>query len=384
MLASCGSGADADGVPQSSPQVAAEDGAAGTTTSSVVAADGDSAAVGPPAEVAAAVAGTFEEPIALVVRPGDDHLWLAERAGVVRRLAVDRSGELSAVGEPQIDIGDETTTEAERGLLGLAFSRDGATMFLSSTDLDGNSRLAAYDVIDGEVDEDSAQTVFTVEQPYGNHNGGHVVLGPDGNLWLGLGDGGSADDPDNRAQDPTTPLGKIVRLDPDEAEPEADIVVSGLRNPWRFAFDEDGSLWIGDVGQGEVEEVDYLPAAEIDGANLGWSGYEGREPYLEGDDRRPTDPVAPVFEYGHSDGNCSITGGFVYRGTLLAGLAGWYLFADYCAGQVRAISLDGDGNFAVEHDLGIAVEAPVSFAVDAEGEPFVLSQDGDVVRVVPA
>jgi len=223
--------------------------------------------------------------------------------------------------------------------------------------------------------------VFSQEQPFANHNGGHIVFGPDGDLWLGLGDGGAADDPENRAQDPDTPLGKVLRIDP--TTNDAEIVVSGVRNPWRFAFDDDGALWIGDVGQNEIEEVDRLPAGEIDGANLGWSGYEGSKPYLDGDGRRPTDPVMPVFEYSHDGGNCSITGGFVYRGKAIPALQGAYLFADYCAGAVRAIRVGDDGTLDQELDLDVQVDHPVSFTEDAQGEPYVLSQDGNIVRLLP-
>ena len=223
--------------------------------------------------------------------------------------------------------------------------------------------------------------LLALDQPHPNHNGGNVVRGPDGLLWFGLGDGGAGDDPDNRAQDPDDLLGKILRIDPDGGEPE--IVVSGVRNPWRFSFDTDGSLWIADVGQNAIEEVDRLPAGEVEGANLGWSGYEGSEPHLDGGGRRPEDPVMPVFEYSHDNGNCSITGGFVYRGAALAGLQGAYLFADYCAGRVRAVRLGDDGAFAAEYDLGVWLGGPVSFAADVEGEPYGLSGSGAIVALGP-
>ncbi|MBX3286224.1 MAG: PQQ-dependent sugar dehydrogenase, partial [Actinobacteria bacterium] len=274
---------------------------------------------GAPAPIEGVEAAKLAEPTFLLVRPGDDHLWVAERAGTVRRLAVSDGGRtLTPVGDPVLDVSDDTTTDAERGLLGLAFSADGDTLFVSRTNADGNTRLEAYDTTDDGVDASSRRVLLEVDQPFPNHNGGNVVLGPDGKLWFGLGDGGAGDDPGNRAQDPDELLGKVLRIDPDGGDPE--IVVSGVRNPWRFSFDTDGSLWIADVGQNAVEEVDRLPAGEIEGANLGWSGYEGSEPYLDGDGRRPDDPVMPVFEYRHEDGNCSITGGFVYHGTALAGL----------------------------------------------------------------
>jgi len=378
-VAACASdGSDAGG-SKTSPSVTQVANSATTTT------DG----TGTPAEepsgplVDTMVAASVHEPIQLIERPGDDgHLWLAERAGRVRRLAVEQDGkELTPTGDYVLDISDQTTTEAERGLLGMAFSPDGGLLYLSSTDLDGNTEVVSYEMAGDEVEASTRTVVFTQDQPFPNHNGGHIVFGPDDMLWLGLGDGGSGDDPDNNAQNPDSNLGKMLRIDPQTDERE--IVVSGLRNPWRFSFDTDGSLWIGDVGQNAIEEIDRLPEDAIDGANLGWSGYEGSEPYLDGDGRRPADPVPPVFEYSHDGGNCSITGGFVYRGKAIASLQGAYLFADYCAGRLRAVRLGDDGTFDQELDLGVDVDRPVSFTADASGEPYVLSQDGNIVRLLP-
>ena len=330
------------------------------------------------------VAATAQEPIALLPRPGDDgHLWLAERSGRVRRLAIASDGDmLTSTGPEALDISDQTTTDAERGLLGMAFADDGSTIFLSYTNLDGATRVVSYAFDGDQIDEASRSERFAIDQPYANHNGGHIVVGPDGQLWLGLGDGGAADDPENRAQDPSTELGKIIRID--LATDETEIVVSGARNPWRIAFDTDGSLWVGDVGQNAIEEVNHLPVDEIDGANLGWSGFEGSAPYLDGEGRRPEDPVAPVFEYTHDGGNCSITGGFVYRGEAIPALQGAYLFADYCLGRVRAITLGSDGQLAQEFDLGIDVETPISFGTDQQGEAYVLSSAGNIVRLIAA
>ena len=375
--ASAGSGPS--GGERSSPSVT-QVGRSGSTTTP------DDAPADDPAtpELTSVVAASAHEPIDLVQRPGDaGHLWLAERAGRVRRLAIDDGGDtLSSTGDYSLEISSQTTTEAERGLLGMAFSPDGDLLYLSYTDPDGNSRVVSYEMDGAEIVTSSRTLVFAQDQPYPNHNGGHIAFGPDGKLWLGLGDGGAGDDPENRAQDPSTYLGKVVRIDPKTRDVE--IVITGVRNPWRWAFDTDGSLWIGDVGQESVEEVDHLPAAQIDGANLGWSGYEGTEPHLDGDGRRPDDATPPVFQYRHADGNCSITGGFVYRGTAIPALEGAFVFADYCAGRVRAIRLGSDGKLAHEYDLGIDIENPVSFAQDQAGEPYVLSQGGTIVRLLPA
>jgi glucose/arabinose dehydrogenase len=333
--------------------------------------------------VTSVIAASLQEPIALVVNPDDPgHLWVAERSGRVKRMTVEDGGEtLTSSGAPVLDLTDQTTTEAERGLLDLAFAPEGGTLYVSFTDEDGNSRVVAYPVDGAEVDEAGARPRSEIDQPYPNHNGGHLVIGPDGDLWFGLGDGGSADDPENRAQDPSTDLGKIIRIDPETGDSE--IVVSGVRNPWRFAFGPSGSLWVADVGQGALEEVTFLPAGEIEGANLGWSGYEGSEPYLDGDGRRPAEHTPPVFEYSHDEGNCSITGGFEYQGTAIEGLPGAFLFADYCAGRIRAVRVGPEGDFATEYDLGIEVAAPISFGQDDAGEPYVLSADGDIVRIIP-
>ena len=378
-LAACSSGEDTGGDTGGAP-TSATDGGDGSSTSQDT---GGSSAATPTVE--ATIAATLDQPTDLVPRPGDDHLWVAERAGKVRRLAVSDEGRtLSPEGEPVLDLTGQTTTDSERGLLGIAFSESGDTVFVSYTDPLGDTRLVSYAIEDDVVDVDSRTVLLAVEQPYSNHNGGHVLLGPDGKLWFGLGDGGSGDDPQNRAQDPDTPLGKLLRLDPEGGDPE--IVISGIRNPWRFSFDTDGSLWIGDVGQNQWEEVDHLPADEIQGANLGWSALEGthENSNVDPEGRTGDNPVPPVFEYSHDGGNCSITGGFVYRGTAIASLQGAYLFADYCAGRLRALRLDDDGKLAQEYDLGIDVSAPVSFGADAEGEPYVLSGDGTIVRLVDA
>ena len=374
----CGSDEATSGVPGSTPQTAATN---GSTTEP---GNPPSTPTGKPT-VDATTAVALDEPIALVARPGDDRLWVAERAGTVRRLTVaDQGRTLRRAGDPVLDITDQTTTDAERGLLGITFSKNGDTIFVSHTDLDGNTRLASYAIENDAVQADSRKVLLAVDQPYPNHNGGHVTLGPDGKLWFGLGDGGAADDPQARAQDPSTLLGKMVRLDPAGGDPE--IVISGIRNPWRFSFDTDGSLWIGDVGQNMWEEVNHLPAGEIDGTNLGWSALEGTHdnPNVETAGRSGENPVPPVFEYSHEGGNCSVTGGFVYRGTDIPSLEGAYLFADYCAGRIRALRLGSDNTLAAEYDLGVSVSAPVSFGADARGEAYVLSGDGTIVRLVNA
>lgn len=385
-LAACGDGGGDDSVPASITQVGSttstRPGAtttAPTTTTTEPAGDGD-------LSVASVVAASLHSPIDLVTRAGDDdHVYVAERAGRVLRMAITDGGDaLATEGSPLIDLTDQTSTEAERGLLGIAFSPDGDTLYASLTNLDGDTRILSWTMDGDAVDPDTRRTLYAHPQPYPNHNGGGIRVGPDGKLWLGLGDGGSANDPENRAQDPSTDLGKVLRIDP--VTGKAERVISGVRNPWRWAFDTDGSLWIADVGQGAWEEIDHLAPDRIEGANLGWSGYEGshENQSVDPEGRRPADRVRPVFEYSHDNGNCAITGGFVYRGAALPELAGAFLFADYCAGGVRAIRLRADGTLDTELDLGVSVDAPIAFGQDQAGEPYVLSAEGNVTRLIPA
>ncbi len=359
-----------------------------TSSSTTQAGDADPADHGI-GKVKATEVAELTEPIALVVRPGDAQLWAAEKAGTVRRLEVEDDGTLDPAPDPVLDLSDETSLDMEQGLLGMAFSTDGATLFVSYTDLDGTSTVAAYDVTEDDdgttVDPDTRQVLLTQAQPFSNHNGGHLLVDSDNQLWLGLGDGGSGDDPDNNAQDPDTLLGKLIRVDLSGDE-DHEIVALGLRNPWRFDIDpQDQVMWIADVGQNAIEEVNRIALADLDGANFGWSGYEGPEPYLEGDDRRPSDAVAPVFSYHHDDdlGGCSVTGGVVYRGTNLVGLDGAYLVSDYCTGWVQAL-LVGEDDAIEAVDLGLHIPSPSSFGTDQDGNVYVLSLEGTVFRLDPA
>ena len=335
----------------------------------------------------------LDSPIALTQRPGFDELVVAERGGTVRVVAGGRGG------EPIVDISGETTPSGERGLLGLVFSPDGSHLYLNYTDERGDSRIDEWATGPGvaDVDPGSRRNVLSVDQPFPNHNGGNIVFGPDGLLYVGFGDGGSGGDPDERAQDPNELLGKILRIDPRASgdDPYAvpadnpfaggggrgEVYVVGVRNPWRFTFDrENGDLWIGDVGQGSEEEIDLLPAGRQRGANLGWDRLEGNQPF-EGE--APAGAVAPVFTYGRDEGY-SVTGGYVYRGSAIPGLAGAYVFADYGASVVRALGLEG-GRVVSERSLGVETgpASLVSFAEDADGELYAVSLDGPVFRLVP-
>jgi glucose/arabinose dehydrogenase len=333
---------------------------------------------------------SLEQPTAMAVRPGDDRLYVAERTG---RIVALRDG--SVAGRAVLDLSERTAAEGERGLLGIVFSPDGRTLYASYTNLDGDTSLDAYDFADGAADAGSRRELLAVDQPFGNHNGGNVAIGPDDLLYLGLGDGGAAGDPLGNGQGRGTLLGSLLRIDPDRGDPYAvpednpfvdeagaqpEIYAYGLRNPWRFSFDRDtGDLWIADVGQGAREEIDYAPSGQGAGANYGWNLREGSVSFSG---QPPPDNVEPVFDYGRDDGRCSVTGGYVYRGDAIAGLRGAYLFSDYCDGIIRALRLDGRD---VDRSVSLDVQAPavVSFGQDGDGELYVLSLQGPVYRLVP-
>ncbi|HEX6568104.1 MAG TPA: PQQ-dependent sugar dehydrogenase [Acidimicrobiales bacterium] len=335
-----------------------------------------------------------QAPTALVDRPGVATLYVAEREGRVRPMT-----DLT-LGEPVLDISDRVVTDAEQGLLGIEFSPDGGTLYVSySLAPEGDTRVDAYTMDGDGVDTASRREVLAVEQPYENHNGGDLAFGPDGFLYVALGDGGSGGDPHDNGQNTDVLLGKILRLDPGSPaggrpygipadNPFADgqggapeVWVYGVRNPWRISFDrETGDLWIGDVGQDAIEEVDLLTAADGGGrgANLGWNEMEGAHPFEGGSN--PDGAVLPVFEYDRSGGGCSITGGVVYRGSTIPQLTGAYLFTDFCAGQIRGLRAV-DGQVSEEHTFEAEGSELVSFGQDADGEVYVLSLAGPIYRL---
>lgn len=353
----------------------------------------------------------LDSPIAAIPGPTDDSMIVAERGGTVRLLTFD--GADASLSDPIVDISDEVSTESERGLLGVALIPNSSRLFISYTSAgDGTSRLDAFDVEDSDaghlkVDQDTRRNLLSVDQPFPNHNGGDIAIGSDGMLYMGLGDGGGAGDPHGNAQNRSTLLGKILRLDPEASGPddlaasgnpafgpngsESEIWLTGVRNPWRFTFDSlTGDLWIGDVGQNKWEEIDLLTKASGlgKGANLGWDLFEGTEKFDESDPAPGAASdgpfVEPVYTYSHGPG-CSITGGVVYRGEKIPTLQGTYLFSDYCDGTIRGLRTDGtakeDSKFTAI-DLGAKLSQVVSFATDAEGETYVLSLDQGMFRIV--
>ncbi len=370
------------------------------STSSTTAAPGTTSEPPPPplADVAVTLTEVAEAdtPMALVTRAGTDTLYVAEREGRVRPLAG------GALGEPILDISDDVVTSSEQGLLDIEFSADGAVLYVSySVAPDGDTRVASYPVAGDTVDTAGRRELLAVEQPYPNHNGGDIEIGPDGYLYVALGDGGSGGDPEGNGQDTQALLGKILRLDPaattgddygipadnpfaDGAGGAPEVWLYGVRNPWRITFDaETGDLWVADVGQDAFEEIDLLPAADGGGrgANLGWNEMEGAHPFEGGSN--PDGGVLPVFEYDREDGGCSVTGGVVYRGTAIPGLVGAYLFTDYCDGRLRAIRAEG-GQTTDETTFDAEGTNLVSFGTDSSGEVYVLSLDGGIYRLDPA
>jgi glucose/arabinose dehydrogenase len=330
----------------------------------------------------------LDQPIGMATRADDDALYFAEKTGHV--VAVDVSE-----GTPReiLDISDDVSQGGEQGLLGLAFSPDGARLYTNHTDREGDTRVTEWTMRGDRADPESQRVVLVVDQPFSNHNGGNLAFGPDGHLYIGLGDGGSAGDPMGNAQSLESMLGKMLRIDPspdddrpygiphdnpfvgrDGARPE--IWALGLRNPWRYSFDRNtGDLWIADVGQNAREEIDRQPAG-VGGQNYGWDRLEGTLSF-EGD--APPDATPPVFEYGRDRGG-TVIGGYVYRGSDIPALRGAYVFGDLYEPRLQALRIvDGD---AFTRDVGVAVENLVSFGEDADGELYALSLAGPVYKLV--
>lgn len=291
----------------------------------------------------------YSSPIALVPAPGENRLFVVEQAG--RIWIVDMNGVKSTT--PFLDISNLVDQSGgERGLLGLAFHPGYDTngyFYLNYTR--GNTHIARFSRINGNPDKaDSLSEVGIMEiyQPYTNHNGGELVFGPDGYLYIGTGDGGDAGDPQNRAQDPDSLLGKMLRIDVDNGSPYAippsnpylgnadtlpEIWALGMRNPWKYSFDRlTGDLWIADVGQYQREEVNYVPAGYAGKLNFGWRCREGLSNFTACGSTMPF--YDPHIVYTHSGGKCSVTGGYVYRGTDIPGLTGKYIYGDYCSGEI--------------------------------------------------
>jgi glucose/arabinose dehydrogenase len=314
----------------------------------------------------------------LVAAPGSEtsRIYVVEQAGTIR---VIEKGRL--LPRPFLDIRSRVLSGGEQGLLGLAFAPDYAksrTFVVDYTDRQGNTVVARYRSKNGRAVTSSGRQLLLVEQPYGNHNGGMVAYGPDGLVYVGTGDGGSGGDPENHAQDIDSPLGKLLRLDPRNPGQAPVVVAIGLRNPWRFSFDRRlKTLWIGDVGQGSVEEIDRVAWPLRGLLNFGWDVYEGRASF-EDKALGPGRLVQPVTQYSHASG-CSVTGGYVYRGRALPAARGRYFYGDYCTGTVWSLRM-ARGKAQVRREP-FRVESLAGFGEDARGELYLASLDGPVYRL---
>ncbi len=330
--------------------------------------------------------GRADEPVDLVAVPGTDVVLVAERAGRVVAYHASGSGLRAASSSPVLDLRERIVSDnSEQGLLGLAVSHDGSSLFVDYTKRGGSSAttiVERYALHGTTVDRSSGETLLQVRQPYDNHNGGSLVVGPDGALYVGMGDGGDQGDPQDRAQDPDGSFGRILRIALDGSKPTT--WAMGLRNPWRFSIDPaTGDLWIGDVGGSEREEVDRLEGSGPSsiggrGANLGWSRREGTitPDDDEGGRGDPSRFVPPVYDYSHDADRCSIVGGDVVRSPSGGSLQGHYLFGDFCSGEVWAL----DPATAAVSPLGKVAQLS-SFGLDNAGRYYALSLDGGIYRI---
>jgi glucose/arabinose dehydrogenase len=344
------------------------------------------------------IASGLTRPLYLTSPADDDRLFVVEQAG---RIRIVREG--TADPQPFLDIRSLVTSTVERGLLSIAFHpgyTSNGLFYVSYTDNGGDTRIERYSAsTDPDVaDPASAKLILELEQPRANHNGGHILFGPDGMLYVALGDGGGAGDPLESGQDASTLLGSLLRLDVDGGDPFAippdnpfvggpgrdEIWAFGLRNPWRIAFDPPtGLFYIADVGQTAFEEVNVVDDDEA-GLNFGWNIMEGAHCFPDGPQGASCDEaglVLPVLEYGHDEG-CAVTGGLVYRGSDLPEISGHYFYSDFCAGFLRSFTFDGgSATDLTEWDVGDLADV-LSFGQDSRGELYILSASGQVLKIV--
>ena len=322
---------------------------------------------------------TVDSPVHVAApRNERNRLYIVEKTGRIRVL---ENGRLRA--EPFLDIRRQVSTGSEQGLLSVAFHPRYATnrrFYVNYTDTNGDTRVVEYRSNGRRALPATRRQLLFLEQPYSNHNGGQIAFGPDGLLYVGMGDGGAGGDPENRAQNMSSLLGKLLTIDVNRSGARPVIVALGLRNPWRFSFDRaNGDLYIGDVGQNAIEEIDYTPRRSAGLENYGWDVYEGRATYEE-KELGPGNLVAPIAEYPRSQG-ISVTGGFVYRGSAVPALRGRYIYGDYGSGTIWTLRVAGGRATGVRRE-GIRVDTLSSFGEDAAGELYATSLGGTVYRIV--
>jgi glucose/arabinose dehydrogenase len=384
LVAGCGGGDD-----EATTEAATDAGTVEATESTETTGSGDGG-------VALQKVGEFDQPLYLTQAPGTDDLYVVERPG---RLRIVRGGEI--VEQPALDLSGEVSDEGEeQGMLSVAFDPDFASsrlLYVYFTGADQDQHVVEFKAgNDGIVEEESRREVLRMDDFASNHNGGLLLFGPDGHLYIGAGDGGIADDPERNGQDLGSLLGKILRIDPHpsgdqpygipsdnpfvgRAGARPEVYSYGLRNPWRFSFDrENQALTIADVGQDTLEEVDYTPADKARGANFGWSAFEGTDRFNE--DQEAPGAIAPILTYGRDEG-CSITGGYVVRDPSLTSLVGRYVYGDYCAGNLRSF-VPSVGGARGDRPLELEVSSLSSFGEDAAGHIYATSLDGPVFRLV--
>jgi len=347
------------------------------------------------------VAAGFASPV-FVTGSGDGsgRLFVLEQSG---RVWIVRDGQRSAA--PFLDLSAKVSSGGERGLLGMAFEPDfngEGRVWVDYTETNGDTVISSFAVAGDAADPASEYIALTIQQPYANHNGGMIAFGPDGYLYVGMGDGGSGGDPQGNGQNLSVLLGKMLRLDA-AAGPQAsggtpyavprdnpfvshagarpEIWAYGLRNPWRFSFDrKTGDLWIGDVGQNAWEEIDFQPAASAGGENYGWNEYEATHTYPPNSAVPAGAFTMPVLEYDRNTGT-SVTGGYVYRGSAQQKFWGTYFYADYTYGRVWGAQRAADGSVATRLLLDIDGQIS-SFGEDDDGELYLIDYSGTVYRMI--
>ncbi len=350
----------------------------------------------PPPPVELTEVAALKAPTALTTRPDDPGIYVGTRAGTISRLEAGSIEELIELGPLEL--------AKEQGLGGLAFSPDGNHLYVGYTINDGTSVVEAFEINAAGTVAGEGLRIFELEQPSGNHNVGNIAFGPDGYLYIASGDGGSDEfEPDIRrdGQDLSTLYGAILRIEPDPvaggyAVPDDnpfvaddvaqdEIWVYGLRNPWRFSFDSgSGDLWIGDVGQYCWEEINTVDFSEAEGANFGWSAFEGFHTAI---DDLPAEHVLPAYAYARTEADddgvahCAVIGGHVYRGTAIPDLEGTYVFGDWCTGRLETLTLNDDGSVRTDV-LAEGLIGTQALAADSDGELYVLDSTG-VYRVDP-
>ena len=342
---------------------------------------------------------------------GDDRLFVCEKAGVIkffRPYVGSTSTTFLNINSRVVNISSDSD---ERGLLGLAFDPNYAQngrFYVNYINNSGNTVIARYTVSSNDPNAgnvDSEQILLTITQPYSNHNGGCIAFGPDGYLYIGMGDGGSGGDPQNYSQNPNSLLGKMLRIDvsgndagytipsdnpftsandPNNAIRD-EIWAIGVRNPWRWSFDRvNGDMWIADVGQNQYEEVNVQPASSTGGENYGWRCYEANNTYTATGCLAQSNYTFPIYNYTHSSGGCSITGGYVYRGNLYNDVFGRYFYTDYCDGVIRGIIPNGNGGYTNQSHGTFTQFQYTTLGEDQFGEVYIAQQNGVIARLTIA